>query len=118
MKLGLKKRVDILTKLKNIIIFLRRNKLGRPRHFGRLVSLSPAMRKAYPKRLKYKKGQKALCVEETIEESHYVQGPMALNLLLHAQLCSDTILNSTTTYPIYSTITRQKRRSYGLYQVR
>ena len=102
--------MDSLIKLKNIIIFICKKILGRPRHFGRLVSLSPAMRKAYPKLIKYKKGQKALCVEETIEESHYVQGPMALNLiisLLHAQLCSDTILNSTKTYPNYSTITRQ-----------
>ena len=111
MSLSLRKQVDILIKIKNIIIFLCSNRLGRPRHFGRLVSLSPAMRKAYPKLLKYKKGQKALCVEETIEESHYVQGPMALNLLLHAQLCSDTILNSTATYPNYSTITRQKKEA-------
>ena len=114
MKLSLKKQVDILIKIKNIIIFLSSNRLGRPRHFGRLVSLSPAMRKAYPKPLKYKKGQKALCVEDTIEESHYVQGPMALKSRIHAQLSSDTILNSTTTYPNYSTITRQIKEAYGL----
>jgi len=72
------------------------------------------MRKAYPKHLKYKKGQKALCVEDTIEESHYVQGPMALKSRIHAQLSSDTILNSTTTYPKYSTITRQIKEAYGL----
>ena len=88
--------------------------MGRPRHFGRLVSLSPAMRKAYPKVYIYKKGQKALCVEDTIEESHYVQGLKALKSRFNAQLSSDTILNSTTTYPNYSTITRQKKEAYGL----
>ena len=108
MKRGLKKQADILIKLKNIIIFLCTNRLGRPRHFGRLVSLSPAMRKAYPKHLKYKKGQKALCVEDTIEESNYVQGPMALKSQLHAQLSSDTILNSTALYRKKSTITRRE----------
>ena len=53
-------------------------------------------------------------VEDTIEESHYVQGLKALKSQFHAQLCSDTILNSTTTYPNYSTITRQKKEAYGL----
>ena len=114
MKLGLRKQVDILISLLTIVNFTCKRRLGRPRHFGRLVSLSPAMRKAYPNHLKYKKGQKALCVEDTIEESHYVQGPMALKSHVHAQLSSDTILNSTTTYPIYSTITRQKKEAYGL----
>tara|TARA_R100001443_G_scaffold57000_2_gene67910 strand:- start:7067 stop:7414 length:348 start_codon:yes stop_codon:yes gene_type:complete len=113
MNLDLKRQVDILIINLSIIIFRFFGlELGRPRHFGRLVSLSPAMRKAYPKVLKYKKGQKALCVEETIEDSHYVQGLKALKSLIHAQLSSDTILNSTTTYPNYSTITRYNWRYY------
>jgi len=99
--------------------------MGGARHFGRLVSLSPAMHKPHPylkSSLHKKRAVDTQYVEETIEDSHYVLGftALSISLYLYAQISSDTILNSTATYPKISTITNKnqtikKRRANGLH---
>lgn len=109
-------QVDLLIINLIIIIFACKTLevMGGARHFGRLVSLSPVVHKPHPylkSSLHKKRAVDTQYVEETIEDSHYVLGFTALRLVLYlyAQISSDTILNSTATYPKISTITNNKR---------
>jgi hypothetical protein len=130
MRVGLKKLVDILIIKRNCIKLgiYTLEVMGGARHFGRLVSLSPAVHKPHPYLqhqkpfLHKKRAVDTQYVEETIEDSHYVLGFTALviSLYFHAQISSDTILNSTSIYPKISTIANKKqtmikRRCNGLH---
>ena len=122
MKANLKKQVDILTNLSNFVIFTALEDKGEKAHFRRLVSLSPAMQQSPPNSFIafqtqyqiYKKGSDALCVEETIEESNYVQGPEPFSIsqlrkLLVFPLKATLTLNSTISYPKESNITSKTK---------
>lgn len=113
MKVGLKKQVDILTNCLTMVNFLGTQEFEGQEHFRSIVSLSPAMlhHPSSSKALKAK-GPKGLFVDETIEESNYGQ-PKGLSFFYEHYNHSDTVLNSTTSYPIKSNITtRKKKESY------
>ena len=116
MKQNLRKQVGLLT-IRNIFIILAvilLEVMGGTRHFRRLVSLSPAMQHVppKPKYIDIKKGlYHTLYVEETIEESCYVKGHIALNTNSYAHNHSDTVLNSTASYPIKSNITSKTQKT-------
>ena len=84
-------------------------------HFRRLVSLSPAMQQGpllsccNSSAIIRKGAPRTLCVDETIEESNYVQGREAPVFSYAQQKHSDTILNSTSSYLIKSNITIDKK---------
>ena len=118
MRIFLEKKVDLEVKTKNIkfIYFL---DTGVKSAKEGLVSLSPADATIHPSSSKYfllqlkcnkkQKGPKGLFVDETIEESNYGQ-PKGLSSFYERHNHSDTILNSTESYPKKSTITTNKKR--------
>lgn len=119
MRLHLRKQVDLLTKIKNFIKFSYEHFKGEKSYFRSLVSLSPAIRITPPNLIyceqdaisKIKRASITLCVDETIEESNYVQGLRPLVIPTQVKH-SDTILNSTSSYPIKSNITTHNWRFY------
>jgi len=116
MKTDSKKQVDILSKICYICF---ETQEGDQVHFRNLVSLSPAMQQGpliekccYCVAISLKKrASKTLCVDETIEESNYVQGLEAQVFPYTQQKHSDTILNSSEKYPIKSNITTHKKET-------
>jgi len=123
MKQLLKKHQGILTNYLTIVKFALLAQEGEKAHFRRLVSLSPAMRQSPPinsfiaSQTQYqerKKGSGTLCVEETIEESNYVQGPEPFSLsplrnISVSHLLATLTLNSTASYPKQSNITSKTK---------
>ena len=110
MKASLRKQVDILTNIVNIVIFAKFCKLtgGSRRSKGGLVSLSPVKRISSP-HIKSKMGlTSTLNVEETIEESTMDRGLLAPNFT-YISIHSDTLLNSAQIYPKILTITKKNR---------
>ena len=118
MKRSSRKQVDILTNCSAMVIFANIREFEGREHFRSLVSLSPAMLH-HPsssenfilqlKCNKKQKGPKGLFVDDTIEESNYGQ-PKGLSSFYERRNHSDTILNSTTSYPIKSNITTHKKK--------
>ena len=116
MRSVLRKQVDILTNSLTMVNLSTFEIEGDQVHFRRLVSLSPAMQQGpllsfcNTVAIFKKRASRTLCVDETIEESNYVQGQEALVFSYAQQKHSDTILNSTLSYPIKSNITIHKNK--------